>query len=215
VPSGGHAPPDDEVSILTNYLYLVRHGEQQDAEYGLADGPLSPRGQRQAALIADRLSGVPLNHVWHSPLQRATDTARIVAERMPAITVEPSSLLFDCVPTGMTPETPAIYEPFFGSITEAEIEAGTAQMADAVSEFLVRSADEAHDLVITHNFVIAWFVREVLGAPQWRWMTLNQAHCGLTVLAQRPGRPWSLLTHNDLAHLPFELRTGLPEVLPV
>ncbi|NLA08812.1 MAG: histidine phosphatase family protein, partial [Microbacteriaceae bacterium] len=27
--------------------------------------------------------------------------------------------------------------------------------------------------------------------------------------------PWSLLTHNDLAHLPFELRTGLPEVLPV
>ena len=207
--------PDNEVSILTNYLYLVRHGEQQDAAHGLADGPLSPRGQRQAALIADRLSGVPLNHVWHSPLQRAADTARIVAERMPAITVEPSSLLFDCVPTGMTPETPTIFEPFFGSITEDEVEAGRAQMADAVSEFLARSADEAHDLVITHNSVIAWFVREVLGAPEWRWMTLNQANCGLTVLAQRPGRPWSLLTHNDLAHLPFVLRTGMPELVPV
>ena len=208
-------PPDNEVSIVTNYLYLVRHGEQQDAEHGLADGPLSARGQRQAALVADRLSGVPFDHVWHSPLQRATDTARIVAERMPSITPEPSSWLFVCVPAAATPETPAIFEPFCGSITDAQIEAGRAQMADAVSEFLVRSADEAHDLVITHNFVIAWFVREVLGAPEWKWMTLNQANCGLTVLAQRPGRPWSLLTHNDLAHLPFELRTGMPELAPV
>jgi len=88
-------------------------------------------------------------------------------------------------------------------------------MADAVSEFLVRRTGEVHELVITHNFVISWFVREVLGAPEWRWMTLNQAHCGLTVIAQKQGRPWTLLTHNDLAHLPFELRTGLPETHPV
>ena len=46
-------------------------------------------------------------------------------------------------------------------------------------------------------------------------MTLNQAHCGLTVIAQKQGRPWMLLTHNDLAHLPVELRTGLPETHPV
>jgi len=35
------------------------------------------------------------------------------------------------------------------------------------------------------------------------------------VLSQRPGRPWTLASHNDLAHLPVELRTGLPEALPV
>jgi len=58
---------------VTHYIYLVRHGEHQDAEYGLADGPLSPRGQRQAELIADRLSGLPLDAVWHSPLLRAID----------------------------------------------------------------------------------------------------------------------------------------------
>ena len=57
--------------------------------------------------------------------------------------------------------------------------------------FLVRKPD-AHELLITHNFVIAWFVREVLDAPDWRWMTINQAHCGLTVLSQRPGRPRSM-----------------------
>jgi serine/threonine-protein phosphatase PGAM5 len=200
---------------VTHYIYLVRHGEHQDAEHGLVDGRLSPRGRRQASLLADRLSGVPFDAVWHSPLERASETARAVAERMPSLSPQPSALLFDCVPTGMTSETPAVFEPFFGSVTDAEVEAGSAQMSDAVSEFLVRKRGEVHELLITHNFVIGWFVREVLQAPDWRWMTLNQAHCGLTVIAQRQGRPWALLSHNDMAHLPVELRTGLPEVYPV
>ena len=200
---------------MTHYIYLVRHGEHQDAEHGLTDGPLSPRGQRQAALLADRLSGLPLDAVWHSPLERAAQTARAVADRLPSVSPESSALLFDCVPTGMTPETPAAYEPFFGSVTEAEIDAGRAQMADATAEFLARKAGEVHELVITHNFVISWFVREVLQAPDWRWMTINQAFCGLTVIAQKKGRPWTLLSHNDLAHLPVELRTGLVDPLPV
>jgi serine/threonine-protein phosphatase PGAM5 len=84
-------------------------------------------------------------------------------------------------------------------------------MADAAAEFLRSHREDRHDLLITHNFVIAWLVREVLGAPDWRWLSINQANCGLTVLTQKSGRPWSLLVHNDLAHLPFELRTGLPE----
>lgn len=200
---------------MTHYIYLVRHGEHQDAEHGVDDGPLSPRGQRQAELIADRLSGLPLDAVWHSPLLRATETARAIAERLPSVTPEPSALLFDCVPTGMNEDTPAVYESFFGSVTDAEIEAGGAQMADAVNEFLVRKQGDVHEVLITHNFVIAWFVREVLGAPDWRWMTLNQAHCGLTVIGQKQGRPWTLINHNELSHLPMELRTGLPDAMPV
>lgn len=199
---------------MTHYLFLVRHGEHLDAEHGLEDGPLSPRGRRQAELLADRLSGVPLDAVWHSPLERAAQTARAVAERMPSVAPQPSPLLFDCIPSGPDPGMPPAYDAFFGSFTEAEIEAGRAQMADAVAEFLVRKPG-SHELLITHNFVIAWFVREVLDAPDWRWMTINQAHCGLTVLAQRTGKPWTLVSHNDLAHLPVELRTGLPEVPPV
>ncbi|WP_298868663.1 histidine phosphatase family protein [uncultured Microbacterium sp.] len=200
---------------MTHYIYLVRHGEHQDAEYGIDDGPLSPRGQRQAEHIADRLSGLPLDAVWHSPLLRAAETARAIAERLPSVDPQPSALLFDCVPTGMTEDTPAAYEPFFGSVSDAEIEAGRAQMADATGEFLRRRHGEVHEVLITHNFVISWFVREVLGAPDWRWMTLNQAHCGLTVIAQKQGRPWSLLSHNDLGHLPMELRTGLPDYASV
>ena len=200
---------------MTHYIYLVRHGEHQDAEHGLADGPLSPRGRRQAELIADRLSGLPLNAIWHSPLLRAAETARAISERIPSVDAEESALLFDCVPTGMTEDTPAAFESFFGSVTDAEIEAGRAQMGDAVNEFLVRKPGDVHEVLITHNFVISWFVREVLEAPDWRWMTLNQANCGLTVISQKQGRPWSLLAHNDMSHLPIELRTGLPDPLVV
>lgn len=196
---------------MAHFIYLVRHGEQQDAEYGLPDGPLSPRGRRQAQAIAERLSGVPFTGAWHSPLERASETARIMQERMPALDSKPSALLFDCYPSGPTPDMPRAFESFFGGVTEEQIDAGQAQMADATAEFLAPSAGDRHDLLVTHNFVIGWFVREVLDAPNWRWLGLNQANCGLTVIRVRSAKPPVLVMHNDLGHLPIELRTGLPD----
>lgn len=199
---------------MSRYLYLVRHGEQQDAEYGLPDGPLSPRGARQVHALAQRLGGVPFDAAWHSPLERAAETARIMTERMPALESQPTNLLFDCYPCGPTPDMPHVFAPFFGGVTPAEIEAGEAQMADAVAEFLAPSPGDRHELLITHNFVIGWFVREVMGAPDWRWLGLNVAHAALTIIRVRSAKPPVLVTFNDLGHLPAELRTGLPVEQP-
>jgi probable phosphoglycerate mutase len=195
---------------MSHYLYLVRHGEQQDAEYGLPDGPLSERGKRQAHAIAERLSGVPFTGAWHSPLTRAEDTARIMTERMPALESQPSALLMDCIPSGPTSDMPHGFDHYFGGITPEQIEAGEAQMTDAIAEWLTPALDDRHDLLITHNFVIGWFVRETFGAAPWRWMGVNQANCGLTIIRVRSSKPPVLITHNDLGHLPAELRTGLP-----
>lgn len=194
---------------MPHFLYLVRHGEQQDAEHGVADGPLSGRGRRQAKAIADRLSGVPFTGSWHSPLERAAETASIMTASMPSLDSQPSALLFDCIPSGPTPDMPQAFRPWFGSVTEAEIDAGAAQMADAGAEWLTPSMETRHDLLITHNFVIGWFVREVFEAPAWRWMGTNQANCGLTIIRVRSAKAPELVTHNDLGHLPVELRTGL------
>jgi serine/threonine-protein phosphatase PGAM5 len=195
---------------LSHYIYLVRHGEQLDAEHGLPDGPLSPRGKRQAEAIAERLSGVPFTKAWHSPLERAEHTAEIIKSRMPGVEFEPSNLLFDCYPSGPTPDMPQAFNSFFGGVSPEQIEAGEAQMADAVSEFLAPARGDRHDLLITHNFVIGYFVREVLDAPKWRWLGVHQANCGLTILRVRSAKPPVLVVHNDLGHLPTELRTGLP-----
>ncbi|MBX3091741.1 MAG: histidine phosphatase family protein [Cryobacterium sp.] len=199
---------------MSHFLYLVRHGEQQDAEHGLPDGPLSTKGKRQARAIASRLAKVPFDAAWHSPLQRAQETASILTKNIPELEAKPSALLMDCIPSGPTPDMPHAFEPFFGAITSEEIDAGQAQMADAVSEWLSPARGERHELLITHNFVIAWFVREVFGAPAWRWMGLNQANCGLTIIRVRTAKPPVLVTHNDLGHLSAELRTGLPEEQP-
>ncbi|MEY2848372.1 MAG: hypothetical protein RI885_1037 [Actinomycetota bacterium] len=196
---------------MPHFLYLVRHGEQLDAEHGLPDGPLSGRGRRQAKAIADRLSGVPFTGAWHSPLERAAETAAIMTASMPSLDSQPSALLFDCIPSGPTPDMPQAFRPWFGSVTEAEIEAGSAQVADAAAEWLTPSMETRHDLLITHNFVIGWFVREVFEAPAWRWMGTNQANCGLTIIRVRSAKAPELVTHNDLGHLPVELRTGLRE----
>ncbi len=74
-------PPAD-----TCIAYLIRHGA---TESNLADppilqgrsinGPLSPRGQRQADQAAQCLSGHPLRAVYSSPLRRAQETAERVA----------------------------------------------------------------------------------------------------------------------------------------
>ena len=53
-----------------------------------------------------------------------------------------------------------MFEPFFGSFSDDDFEAGKAQMADAINEFLVRKPGDVHELLITHNFVISWFVRK-------------------------------------------------------
>ncbi len=194
---------------MAHLLYLVRHGEQLDAEHGVADGPLSPRGVRQATAIADRLSGVQFARAYHSPLQRAEETASIMATRLPAVEFEPSSLLMDCVPTGLESEPPAAYRSFFTGVTSEEVEAGRAQMADAVDRWIRPASEDANELLVTHNFVIGWFLRHVVDAPEWMWMTLQQANCGMSIVQLRTGRPAQLICHNDLGHLPVEDRTGL------
>lgn len=200
---------------MSRYIYLVRHGEQVDAEFGLPEGPLSKRGREQAERIADRLAPVKFDGAFTSPLQRAVDTADVITSRLGIEPATPSALLMDCVPAGPNPDMPQAFEKFYGGISEEQILAGEAQMADATAEWLAPARDDRHDLLITHNFVIAWFVREVFGAAAWRWLGINQANCGLTIIRVRTAKPPVLLTHNDLGHLPPELRTGLPESQPV
>ena len=90
-------------------LVLVRHGEsewiRQGRFQGQSETPLSALGRKQAALVAERLAdphaspalpvpgGVP-REVVHSPLSRAADVARAIAEACaaPVLRAEPGIL---------------------------------------------------------------------------------------------------------------------------
>ncbi|WP_031010437.1 histidine phosphatase family protein [Streptomyces sp. NRRL F-5727] len=198
----------------TRYLYLTRHGEATPDETGLAE-----TGRRQAALLGERLRGAPLTAVHHGPLARAAETARLVGEQLGGVPVRVAEAAGDYVPYQPSrEELPAdIADAMLGFLERfpAEERARGAELAaEAAARFTgpVAGDEPVHELVVTHNFLVGWLVRAALDAPEWRWMGLNHANAGLTVIKYAPGRPPSLLLYNDTGHLPAPLRwTGLAD----
>lgn len=68
-------------------LLMLRHGETelnaQDAFRGWLNVPLTDQGRQQATEAGQFAQHYPVSLVVHSPLERAAETARIVAPHMP------------------------------------------------------------------------------------------------------------------------------------
>jgi broad specificity phosphatase PhoE len=81
---------------VTTRVYLVRHCDVENPGrvlYGHLPGfRLSETGVRQAHAIGERLSATPVRQIYASPLERAQQTARIIASHL------------DNVPVTTTPE---------------------------------------------------------------------------------------------------------------
>ena len=71
---------------MSKKIYVTRHGESQwNVEckvQGVTDTPLTARGIEQAHELAKKIkeSGIKIDEIFYSPLSRAADTAKIVAE---------------------------------------------------------------------------------------------------------------------------------------
>jgi serine/threonine-protein phosphatase PGAM5 len=197
---------------MTHYLYLVRHGEAVPH-----DGPLSEAGERQAQLTGARLKDVPLSAIHHGPQPRAAQTARIIAGYVPDVPVSASELVGDYLPSDPDPgDLPPSYARFVAEFSAAERAAGPPLAAAALERFTRADGDagDDHELIVTHNFFIGWFVSHALAAPSWRWLGLNQMNCALTVIAYQPALPPGLICFNDAGHLTPELRwTGFPHAM--
>ncbi|GIE82667.1 phosphoglycerate mutase [Actinoplanes philippinensis] len=168
------------------HLWIARHAEATDDETGL-----SATGEQQAALLGERLSGVPLTAISHSPQARAVRTAAIVSGHLPGVPVRVADELDDRFPAD---------EP--------------AASAAMIARFTGPAPTETHELVVTHAFQVAWFVRDALETPESRWRDVIPANTGLTVIRYFPGGRTRVIVFNDLSHLPEALRwTGSPPEL--
>jgi len=196
----------------TTLLYLVRHAEAEPTpDDDHAGAGLSARGRRQAELLGTRLAGIHdrsrIDVVRHSPLQRATQTAHLLAAHLPGVPLEASEHLRDRTPilTGdEAAQVPPRYRPFLAAVPEPERDVGAARLREAVAALAgpvdPGSPDRA-EVLVTHAFVLGWFVRHVLDAPPWRWIGLNPSNCGLTVIELADHRePW-LVRYDDVGHL--------------
>jgi probable phosphoglycerate mutase len=179
-------------------LHVVRHGEQAP------DGSLSALGREQADRLGRRLSTVPFAAIHYSPLPRAAQTAAIVAGHLPDVPSHPCDHVSDRTPVpsaGHLPLYPLRWHAWLGDVPDDERDQDAVALRAAVGHFGVTGAEDRDELLITHNFVIGWFVRHVLDAPVWRWIGLNQANCAITVLQWDSERPPTLVSFNDTGHL--------------
>lgn len=87
---------------------------------------------------------------------------------------------------------------WFAAVPVAERDEGGARISAAVRTCL---ADDRPVVLVTHAFVVAKFVQEVLGAPATAWTAISAANTGLTTIDRRPGRPPRLIGVNDVGHL--------------
>ncbi|MGC4804051.1 histidine phosphatase family protein [Micromonospora sp. DT233] len=202
--------------MASRLLFLARHGEQDLPPDALDDPPevgLSARGRRQAALLGERLAGVPFAAVHHGPLPRAAETAALVTRSLPTVPVYATELAGDHLPHDTDPAgLPAAYARMLAGFSPAERVDGPRLTAAAVARFAAAPAEgDDRVLVVTHTFLIGWLVRHALDAPPARWLGLNHHNAGLTVIRYSSAGPPVLVAVNDVAHLPAELRgTGLP-----
>ncbi|GIG87959.1 histidine phosphatase family protein [Plantactinospora endophytica] len=192
--------------MANRFLHLLRHGEAVD------DGVLSERGQRQARLAGRRLAGLPITAIHHSPLVRAVQTTQLVSEFLPGVPVHASELVGDYLPPVPDPTVlPEVYTRFLDGMTAQEYAVGAELATAAIERHAVPAEIDTHELIVTHNFLIGWFVRHALDAPAWRWLGLNQGNCALTTILYRPDRPPAVVLFNDMGHLSPDLRwTGFP-----
>jgi probable phosphoglycerate mutase len=98
---------------------------------------------------------------------------------------------------------PARYRAWFDAVPPDERDVDGEQMTAAFRELGTRARHGDGALVlVTHAFVVGWFVREVLGGPVDQWLRLVPSNAGLTVVRWRDDGTAVLHAFNDTGHLP-------------
>jgi probable phosphoglycerate mutase len=189
---------------MTGELCIVRHAEASGHEDD--DPGLSERGRAQAAALGARLARGPVAQVLHGPRRRAAETAADLADFLPGISVTGSALLDDrtAVPSpGRRADYPERYQLWLDAVPPDERDEDGEQMSAAFHELGERArAGDGALVLVTHAFVVGWFVREVLDGPAAQWLRLVPSNAGLTVVRWRADGTAVLAGFNDTGHLP-------------
>jgi broad specificity phosphatase PhoE len=206
-------------------LYLVRHGQTAYNRDGLglgrADLPLTEEGLAQAAAIAERLAHEPIEHVYSSPLRRALDTARPIAEaRGLAVEVREELIELDVGNTeGLT--FAAMRERYAEFLAEWAGPAGhtaampggesLAHVDERLAPFLdeLRRAPHAAAAIVSHNFVIRLAICRLLGLGPAGFRAVSIDVASVSAVRLEPKRTAVMFT-NDTCHLQLEPSTGRP-----
>lgn len=206
---------------MTQYL-ILRHGQSQadleDRFEGRADFPLTPLGRAQARAVVEwmALHWQP-NHIWSSPLQRALNTAQVVAETF-GISVQTDPDLQEWskgVLDGMLRSEanrkfpPPAHargpdDPIQGGESARDVYRRAKRFWEHMQQV---TAPRDYVLIVSHGGLIDMLYRVFLDIPLENALpSFPTADTGMHLWETRPGRA---IVHfaNLTAHLPRDLRT--------
>ncbi|MEM9541257.1 MAG: histidine phosphatase family protein [Cyanobacteria bacterium P01_E01_bin.42] len=228
---------------MTTRVIIVRHGQssynaQQKIQGRCDESVLTEKGQAEAEKVGAALQGVKFDAVYHSPLQRATQTAGIVQKFLP-----------ECPPLQTTEKLKEIDLPLWEKLGKQEtIEKFPEDYRcwkQRPHEFKMRvsSPDGEQDhfpvlslyeqaqqfwqeaiaqhqgqtiLIVAHNGINRCLILSAIGIPPERYHTIQQSNCCINVLnfSGDFGDAVQLESLNQVSHMGIVLPPARPPKLP-
>jgi len=192
-------------------LYLVRHGEydHSDLRNPRVGKGLVACGRRQVELTGEWLArlGVNFTALHSSTYRRAAETAVIIATYLPHLALHRTRGLRECL-------APGFHEAREGCDSgdlapDASPQAQSRAHVEAAFSRFFRSArgEDRHEVLVCHGNLIRCLLHRALEIEPWGAMPLGTHNCGVTRVRIGPQGSVTLLTYNEIGHLPMELWT--------
>lgn len=211
---------------MATRVIIVRHGQStynaQKRIQGRSDASvLTDRGQTEASKVAQALAGVDIDAAYHSPLRRATQTAKIIAtdlgEKFPIHAHELlreidiplwENLTKDEVATQFPDEyrqwkeTPNEFFMMVNGQAHYPVRSLYAQAQEFWQDLLAKHQEQTI-LVVAHNGINRCLIMSAIGIHPSRYQGIQQSNCGINILNFMGawGDPVQLESLNQLAHM--------------
>lgn len=210
-------------------LYLVRHGETDwNAErriQGVSETPLNSIGRAQAEALVSSFRGRPVVALYTSPLERARQTAEVLGAALGLEVREEARLaeLDQGDLEGMTFDQ--IEETYNGFLERWRTVPAEVQMprGENLHQLQARAWDAVEDIrarhpekmviAVSHNLTITTLMCRVMELDLNNIRRIRQHNAAINLVEHEPGRGWSVLTMNAVAHLNGQLSSDMKPYL--
>jgi serine/threonine-protein phosphatase PGAM5 len=145
---------------------------------------------------------LPFDAFHVSPMQRARDTAAVIAADFPGRRFKVDPDLAECLPpprrTEVTVDTPP-----------AELAACKAQLDRLFDRYFrpARGAERA-EMLVCHGDVIRYLVTRALGVDTTAWLEMSVRNASITQIRVEPDGRFKVITVGDDGFMPARLLTG-------
>jgi len=202
-------------------LYLLRHGETawntEQRLIGQQDVPLNETGRAQAHRLAGVLASVPFTAIYTSDLQRASETAGIIATVHGMKPIRERRLR-ECgvgaweghtwaeIAEQWPEELAQLQDDFLGCPPGGESLQALCDRATAALLEIVDRHPGGKIAIVGHGGSLSALIIHALGASLAAFPRLRLDNCSITTIRIRDDGLYSLTAFNDTCHLAVKVR---------